>query len=235
MEPDVRAEVEKIPAAKRSRTSRATFSTPLIPIRSNPLAGRPPSRSKNSLRPPSLPSLPIPISETRSSRSNAPPIKPSTPSLKTNCFSPAPTRKQARPRATPSALPRLYRARQSRDRSAPDSLQSTVQEAPDGRTTPRTRIQVKTRVRSSPVPKIWHAFEIGGTRSPSALLKNKSQTRRFTDLVSLVRTAIEPTIPLEPFEEHVRQRFDQWLREKDASVSQPSNLSSQPAHPGALS
>jgi type I restriction enzyme R subunit len=43
-----------------------------------------------------------------------------------------------------------------------------------------------------------------------------SQTRRFTDLVSLVRTAIEPTTPLEPFEEHVRQRFATWLEEKRA-------------------
>src|SRR5438034_2530328 len=77
-----------------------------------------------------------------------------------------------------------------------------------------------------PVPKIWNAFEKGGTRSPSALAKNKSQTRRFTDLVSLVRTAIEPTTPLEPFEEHVKQRFDSWLREKDALVSQPSTTAS---------
>ena len=44
-----------------------------------------------------------------------------------------------------------------------------------------------------------------------------SQTRRFTDLISLVRTAIEPTTPLEPFEEHVRQRFAAWLEEKRAA------------------
>ena len=63
----------------------------------------------------------------------------------------------------------------------------------------------------------------------------RSQTRRFTDLVSLVRTAIEPTTPLEPFEEHVKQRFDSWLREKDAAVSQQSTLNSQPAsRPGAI-
>jgi type I restriction enzyme R subunit len=41
-----------------------------------------------------------------------------------------------------------------------------------------------------------------------------SLTRRFTDLVSLVRTAIEPATPLEPFEEHVKQRFAAWLEEK---------------------
>ena len=48
-------------------------------------------------------------------------------------------------------------------------------------------------------------------------MSRSSQTRRFTDLVSLVRTAIEPTTPLEPFEEHVRQRFDNWLQEKRAA------------------
>jgi type I restriction enzyme R subunit len=29
-----------------------------------------------------------------------------------------------------------------------------------------------------------------------------------------VRTALEPTTPLEPFEDHVRQRFADWLDEK---------------------
>jgi hypothetical protein len=62
------------------------------------------------------------------------------------------------------------------------------------------------------VPTIWHAFERNGrARSPGAA---RSQTRRFTDLVSLVRTALEPTIPLEPFEEHVRERFGEWLKGK---------------------
>jgi type I restriction enzyme, R subunit len=74
--------------------------------------------------------------------------------------------------------------------------------------------KLKPEFGPQPVPTIWSAFEKGGTRSQSALVKNKSQTRRFTDLVSLVRTAIEPTTPLEPFEEHVRQRFNAWLEEK---------------------
>jgi type I restriction enzyme, R subunit len=73
--------------------------------------------------------------------------------------------------------------------------------------------KLKPEFGAQPVPTIWNAFEKGGTRSPSALTKIKSQTRRFTDLVSLVRTAIEPTTPLEPFEEHVRQRFAAWLDE----------------------
>src|SRR5947199_931356 len=74
--------------------------------------------------------------------------------------------------------------------------------------------KLKPEFGPQPVPTIWNAFEKGATRSPNALTKNKSQTRRFTDLVSLVRTAIEPTTPLEPFEEHVRERFAAWLEEK---------------------
>jgi type I restriction enzyme R subunit len=74
--------------------------------------------------------------------------------------------------------------------------------------------KLKPEFGPQPVPTLWNAFEKGGTRPPSALVKQKSQTRRFTDLVSIVRTAIEPTTPLEPFEEHVRQRFDEWLKEK---------------------
>ena len=61
-----------------------------------------------------------------------------------------------------------------------------------------------------PVPKLWNAFQA----SHSSPVTRHSATRRFTDLVSLVRTAIEPTTPLEPFEEHVRQRFTTWLDEK---------------------
>src|SRR5437867_4255542 len=92
--------------------------------------------------------------------------------------------------------------------------------------------KLKPEFGPQPVPKLWNAFEKNCSRVP---VGRASQTRRFTDLVSLVRTAIEPTTPLEPFEEHVKQRFDSWLREKDALVSQPSTLNSQPAaRPGAL-
>src|SRR5207253_6558267 len=77
--------------------------------------------------------------------------------------------------------------------------------------------KIKPEFGPQPVPTIWHAFEKGGMRSPNALIKTKSQTRRFTDLVSLVRTAIEPTTPLEPFEVHVHQRFATWLEEKRAT------------------
>jgi type I restriction enzyme, R subunit len=65
-----------------------------------------------------------------------------------------------------------------------------------------------------PVPRLWTAFEKNCSRGS---VSRASQTRRFTDLVSLVRTAIEPTTPLEPFEEHVHQRFATWLEEKRAA------------------
>ena len=76
--------------------------------------------------------------------------------------------------------------------------------------------KLKPEFGPQPVPTIWHAFETGRDGSPSRPM-NRSQTRRFTDLVSLVRTAIEPITPLEPFEEHVRQRFGTWLEEKRAA------------------
>src|SRR5437763_8359321 len=71
--------------------------------------------------------------------------------------------------------------------------------------------KLKPQFGPQPVPKLWNAFEKNCSRGS---VSSVSQTRRFTDLVSLVRTAIEPTTPLEPFEEHVRQRFNAWLEEK---------------------
>ena len=64
-----------------------------------------------------------------------------------------------------------------------------------------------------PVAKVWSAFE----RSHEKFANRASQTRRFTDLISLVRTAIEPATPLEAFEDHVKQRFVTWLEEKRAA------------------
>src|SRR5207253_2931062 len=52
--------------------------------------------------------------------------------------------------------------------------------------------KLKPEFGPQPVPRIWHAFETGRDGSPSRP-SNRSQTRRYTDLVSLVRTAIEPT------------------------------------------
>jgi type I restriction enzyme, R subunit len=73
--------------------------------------------------------------------------------------------------------------------------------------------KLKPEFGPQPVPTLWNAFS-SCSRVP---VGRASQTRRFTDLVSLVRTAIEPTTPLEPFEEHVRQRFAAWLEDKRAA------------------
>src|SRR5436309_9556059 len=69
--------------------------------------------------------------------------------------------------------------------------------------------KLKPQFGPQPVPTLWSAFEKGGR--DAALRRPRSQTHRFTDLVSLVRTPIEPATPLEPFEEHVHQRFAEWL------------------------
>jgi type I restriction enzyme R subunit len=70
--------------------------------------------------------------------------------------------------------------------------------------------KLKQEFGPDPVERVWTAFERRSGRPAS----RASQTRRFTDLISLVRTALEPEIPLEPFEERVRQRFTAWLEEK---------------------
>src|SRR5438270_3407012 len=74
--------------------------------------------------------------------------------------------------------------------------------------------KLKPEFGPQPVPTIWNAFS---QTNHSSRVTRHSATHRFTDLVSLVRTAIEPATPLEPFEEHVRQRFDAWLEEKRAA------------------
>jgi type I restriction enzyme R subunit len=80
--------------------------------------------------------------------------------------------------------------------------------------------KLKPEFGPQPIPTIWNAFEKGRDEPESTRRGGsapRSKTRRFTDLVSLVRTAIEPTTPLEPFEEHVRQRFTAWLDQKRAA------------------
>ena len=64
----------------------------------------------------------------------------------------------------------------------------------------------------NPVESLWTAFEKSGTGGPTD--PPRSQTRRFTDLVSLVRVALEQEPVLQPFEDHVRFRFDQWIERK---------------------
>jgi type I restriction enzyme R subunit len=72
--------------------------------------------------------------------------------------------------------------------------------------------KLKPEFGPTPVEKLWTAFEKSGTASsPGA---PRSQTRRFTDLVSLVRVVLEQEPVLQPFEEYVRTRFDQWIETK---------------------
>ena len=61
---------------------------------------------------------------------------------------------------------------------------------------------------------LWHAYQ---QTKPS---KVKGQVKRFTDLISLVRFAWEQEPMLEPFEDHVRTRYTDWLKKKkDAGIS----------------
>jgi type I restriction enzyme, R subunit len=65
-----------------------------------------------------------------------------------------------------------------------------------------------------PVESLWLAFSQFRQR-PSG--STSSATRRFTDLVSLVRVALEQEPLLAPFEQHVRTRFSEWLEKKRAT------------------
>lgn len=60
------------------------------------------------------------------------------------------------------------------------------------------------------VEKLARAFE---QRAPGQV---RGRLTRFADLVSLVRVALEQEPILKPFEEHVRQRFAEWMERKRA-------------------
>ena len=55
---------------------------------------------------------------------------------------------------------------------------------------------------------LWYAYQ---QTQPS---KVKGQVKRFTDLISLVRFAWEQEPVLQPFEDHVRTRYAEWLQAK---------------------
>ena len=57
---------------------------------------------------------------------------------------------------------------------------------------------------------LWHAYQ---QTQPS---KVKGQVKRFTDLISLVRFAWEQEPVLQPFEDHVRTRYAEWLQAKQS-------------------
>jgi type I restriction enzyme R subunit len=52
---------------------------------------------------------------------------------------------------------------------------------------------------------LWNAF------SQTEPKKVRGQVKRFTDLVSIVRFALDQEPVLMPFEEHVKARFKEWL------------------------
>lgn len=72
--------------------------------------------------------------------------------------------------------------------------------------------KLKPEFGATPVESLWTAFEKSGTANSPGV--SRSQTRRFTDLVSLVRVALEQEPVLQPFEDHVRSRFDKWIETK---------------------
>ena len=78
--------------------------------------------------------------------------------------------------------------------------------------------------------RLWDAF----AAARPGKVKGRSQAGRFADLVALVRFALEHQPVLAPFAESVSERFNEWLRAKDASIPQHSTFNDQPAEPGSL-
>ena len=66
-----------------------------------------------------------------------------------------------------------------------------------------------------PINTIWRSTEIANQRS-----KIGNTTRRFADLVPLVRYALEQQPILKPFAESVQERFNEWLMDKAKSGTQ---------------
>jgi type I restriction enzyme R subunit len=75
--------------------------------------------------------------------------------------------------------------------------------------------ELERKLRDTPAH--WTPDTLAAAYRQVAPAKVRGQLRRFTDLVSLVRFALEQEPILEPFEEHVRQRFNTWLEEKRAA------------------
>jgi type I restriction enzyme R subunit len=64
--------------------------------------------------------------------------------------------------------------------------------------------------------RLWDAFAV----TAPGKVKGRSQAGRFADLVALVRFALEQQPVLAPFAESVHERFNEWLRQKDAGVEE---------------
>src|SRR5204863_8993093 len=76
--------------------------------------------------------------------------------------------------------------------------------------------------------RLWDAF----AAARPGKVRGRSQAGRFADLVALVRFSLEQQPVLAPFADSVSERFNGWLRAKDAAVPQPSTTNHQPAEPG---
>jgi type I restriction enzyme, R subunit len=76
--------------------------------------------------------------------------------------------------------------------------------------------------------RLWDAFAV----TAPGKVKGRSQAGRFADLVALVRFALEQQPVLAPFADSVSERFNEWLRAKDAAVAQLSIINNQPPGPG---
>jgi len=62
--------------------------------------------------------------------------------------------------------------------------------------------------------RLWDAFAV----TAPGKVKGRSQAGRFADLVALVRFALEQQPVLAPFAESVHERFNEWLRQKNAAA-----------------
>jgi type I restriction enzyme R subunit len=65
--------------------------------------------------------------------------------------------------------------------------------------------------------RLWDAFAAVAPKK----VKGRSQAGRFADLVALVRFALEREQTLQPFNETVNQRFEQWLARKQSGSGVP--------------
>lgn len=64
--------------------------------------------------------------------------------------------------------------------------------------------------------RLWDAFAV----TAPGKVKGRSQAGRFADLVALVRFALEQQPVLAPFADSVHERFNEWLRQKNAAAEE---------------
>ena len=64
--------------------------------------------------------------------------------------------------------------------------------------------------------RLWDAF----AATAPGKVKGRSQAGRFADLVALVHFALEQQPVLAPFADSVHERFNEWLRQKDAAAKE---------------